>query len=267
MTGLARKLRVLCLHGYRTNAKVMENQSRGLRQALGGHAEYLFLNAPHLAHGDTDASVLKHHAQDAPFYEWYQIKGFKIGDTTANDTAREEEEESWVPDASADARKGPWRYEYLGFEDTLALVDDQLNQHGPFDVAVGFSQGSVVLSALSMYYLRTQNTKWWDLSVCVGGVRPRGKNCQPWFENQDSNDSSPVTIPLPSIHVIGQKDPYYKESLLLADMYADESDAFQKLVLEHDGGHKFPSAQRYKHMYEAMADRILTHFHIKHSRQ
>lgn len=257
----AQKLRVLCLHGYRTNAKVMENQSRGLRQALGGHAEYLFLNAPHLAHGDTDASVLKHHAQDAPFYEWYQIKGFKIGDMSAN--AREEEEESWVPDSAADAKKGPWRYEYEGFEDTLALLDDQLNQHGPYDIAIGFSQGSVVLSALSMYYLRTQNTKWWDLSVCVGGVRPRGKNCQPWFENEDND--SPATIPLPSVHVIGQKDPYYKESLLLADLYANECDGFQKMVLEHDGGHKFPSAERYAHIYEGIADRILSHFDNKRS--
>ncbi|KAF1328622.1 Serine hydrolase, partial [Globisporangium splendens] len=245
-----KKLRVLCLHGFRTNDKVMMNQTRALRQALGDRAELAFLNGPFEARGPADATIERAHANDGPFYEWVEVKRLDralLDEATHNTT-------------SLTSPNRDWRFDYVGLDRMIEYIDEYLQQHGPFDAVLGFSMGAVVLTSLSMIYLE-RDIRWWNLCVCVGGVRVRGVSMRPYFEKPDG--SGPKLVPFPSIHIMGKKDPLYPESIKLAEMYEDEPKGavMPKKVFEHDGGHSFPSSKHNPGLYENLAELIVQHCH------
>ncbi|DBA04974.1 TPA: hypothetical protein N0F65_006976 [Lagenidium giganteum] len=188
---MPRPVRVLCLHGFRTNDKVMMNQTRGLRAALGDRAEFIYLNGLFEARGPSDDTIRKHHAEDGPFYEWYDVR----------------------PADAHEVQNPVYGVRYDGLEDAIRWMDEQMQILGPVDVVVGFSQGAVLLTILTMYYWKTQKKLYWKLCVCVGGVRVRDVACEDLFEDGKGLD----TVPLPSIHIAGQKDPFHSESLQLAN--------------------------------------------------
>jgi hypothetical protein len=248
-----KKLRVLCLHGFRTNVQVMQDQTRALREALGDAAEFVFLNATYEATGPSDVTIETRYAESKPFYEWIRIRMFDGSYFEEDDTV------ATAKQRATDAPHGKeWGLLYLGMDETLEYMDEQLRAHGPFDVVVGFSQGAVLLTVLTMWYLQHQNVTWWKLAVCVGGVRVSGANCQPLFVDEQGRE---MLVPLPSVHVVGKTDSLYDEGLKLADMWADhpEGSALPKLVLEHDGGHKFPSGSRDKQLYRELVAAIHKH--------
>jgi predicted esterase len=235
-----KKLRVLCLHGHRTNAKVMINQTKGLRAALGDDvAEFVYLDAPNLARGPTDPVVELHHANDAPFYEWWDVLPAEV-------------------DYDVETK---WTYMLQHHEETLEFVAAKMKEHGPFDVVVGFSQGAVLLTLLSMLYVQNHGERLWKVCVCAGGVPVRGAQFRHLFETPDGRN---LLVPFPSIHMVGENDPLKDESIELADMFDSHCTAYptsplRKMVVYHDGGHKFPSAYKYKPLYEELARIIVDH--------
>jgi hypothetical protein len=249
-----RKLRVLFLHGFRTNVQVMQDQTRGLRAALGDAAEYVFLNGPFEADGPSDSDIEQRYAESKPFYEWWRV-AFHDGrdfDSSVNDA---ESTAKLRRDADPDVDHD-WSLLYEGLDQTLEYIDEQLRAHGPFDVVVGFSQGAILLSVLTMWYLQHQNVTWWKLAICVCGVPVTGINVRALFVDEQGRE---MLVPLPSIHLIGQKDPLFVESHALTRMWADhaENAAFPKVVLEHDSGHKFPSYNERNHALYAELVRLI----------
>lgn len=248
-----KKLRVLCLHGFRTNTRVMQDQTRALREALGDSAEFIFLNGTREAAGPSDVTIETRYAASKPFYEWMQNRMFDGSEFELDDTV-----ESAKLRAGGSPHGNDWGLLYLGLDQALEYMDEQLRRLGPFDVVVGFSQGAVLLTILTMWYLQHQSKQWWKLAVCVGGVRVSGINCLPLFTDEAGRE---MLVPLPSIHVIGKTDVLYAEGHKLADMWVDHSlDApLPKLVFEHDGGHKFPSASLHKQLYADVVAAINAH--------
>uniref|UniRef100_K3WU27 Serine hydrolase domain-containing protein n=1 Tax=Globisporangium ultimum (strain ATCC 200006 / CBS 805.95 / DAOM BR144) TaxID=431595 RepID=K3WU27_GLOUD len=249
----AKKLRVLCLHGFRTNDKVMQTQTRALRQALGDRAEFSFLNGPFETPGPVDASIERMHGNDGPFYKWVEVK--RLNRELVDEAAHT---------ASLTSPNRDWRFEYVGLDHMVEYVDEYLHLHGPFDAVLGFSMGAAVLTSLSMMYLE-RDIRWWNLCVCVGGVRVRGVSMRPYFEKPDG--SGPKLVPFPSIHIIGKNDPLYSESIKLAEMYEDDPEGatIPKKVFEHDGGHSFPSAKHNPGLYENLAELMVQHCHMTKS--
>ncbi|RLN63510.1 hypothetical protein BBJ28_00019484 [Nothophytophthora sp. Chile5] len=214
----ARKLRVLCMPGFRTNVKIMQDQTRGLRRAMGSHAEFVFLNGPIEARGPSDTSIEALYANHKPFYEWGRSQ-------TEREDVLDASTQTFVAGDSED------------FNTMVEYMDDQLPKLGPFDAVVGFSQGAQMMTALSMWYLHKSNTRWWKCCVSVCGPRVCGAVLRPLFENPDG---TPRLVPFPSIHLIGKKDTWYSECLSMVDMY----EAHERFVFEHGMGHRFPSERR-----------------------
>ena len=109
-----RRLRILCLHGYRSSAEVMELQLRPYAEALGGAAELVFVDAPLRATGPNDPTIPK----EVPTFEWYGEPGASF-------------EEGWKREPQA------------------AALDEALREiaaSGPYDGVIGFSQGGAVAS-------------------------------------------------------------------------------------------------------------------------
>lgn len=223
----AKRLRVLCLHGYRTNSQVMRDQTRALRSALGPQTEFVFLDAPFEARGLADEVVESRYASHRPFYEWGDIE-------------RLEREQA-----------NGWHHRYTGFDTTVAFMDEQLRAHGAFDVALGFSQGGQMITALTMYYLAHRGEAYWKCCVICCGTRVRDAGLRPLFEDADG---TPRRVPLPSVHVLGTRDRFYGTCREHTELYGEP-----KAVFEHDGGHRFPSADRHGDMYSAMATLIRGH--------
>ncbi|RLN63509.1 hypothetical protein BBJ28_00019486 [Nothophytophthora sp. Chile5] len=244
-----KKLRVLCLHGFRTNRQVMESQTRGLREALGPQAEFVFLNAPFEARGPTDEVIDKMFGHTAPFYEWWKARSLE----------KEEQDDIEASEGIPLGTSDRWNLEFEDIDQALEYMDEQLQALGEFDVAVGFSQGSIMITLLSMWYLTKLNKRWWKLVVCVCGVRVRGINVRELFE---THEGEMIQVPFPSIHIAGQKDSLYEESLRLQEMYVEHAKGspLERLLLEHDGGHKFPSPGRHQAFYASLAHTIWQFF-------
>ncbi|GAB9468910.1 Serine hydrolase [Globisporangium polare] len=245
-----KKLRVLCLHGFRTNVQVMQDQTRALRQVLGETAEFTYISGPFEAEGDSDPMIEERYAQ--PFYEWWRLLRLdgELADMNSSETSAR---------ARALVATGTrWYMRFGRLDETLEYMDEQLRKHGPFDVVVGFSQGSVLLTVLSMLYLKNQNKRWWKLAICVCGIRVGAIECRPLFE---TDEGEPVLVPIPSVHVIGKLDPLYKESHRLVGMYEPfpEGSPTPRIVLEHEEGHKFPSLKHHKAFYDELVRVIYQH--------
>ncbi|RLN97972.1 hypothetical protein BBJ28_00005608 [Nothophytophthora sp. Chile5] len=243
-----RKLRVLGVHGFRTNAKVMEGQTAGLRRALGPNVEYVFLNAPFLARGPPNELVLQLHGKDAPFYEWWQSRYIH---------------NNAVADKIVDIMSGAqdtWNLRFEDLDRSLFYMEKQLQQLGPFDLAVGFSQGATMLTIFSMWSLQKRKMRWWRLAVCVSGVRVHADNCRHLFETADGR---PKLVAIPSIHVAGTSDSICYETYQLAEMYETrvKGSPLLKTVLEHDGGHRFPAPRKYKELYAKIGHLVHQFFH------
>ena len=63
--------RILCLHGYRSSAEVMELQLRPYAKALGDAVELVGMDAPLHATGPADPTI----PEELPTYEWYGEEG------------------------------------------------------------------------------------------------------------------------------------------------------------------------------------------------
>ncbi|KAG7401038.1 hypothetical protein PHYBOEH_003233 [Phytophthora boehmeriae] len=233
----------------------MFDQIRGIREALGSSAEFVILNGPFEQKGPSDPIVEKMYASSAPFYEWFENR---MADGRSF---------SWIDDPELRAKLGPggtvgngdespWILSYPNIEQTMAVLDAEIRRRGPFDVAIGFSQGAEVLSVMTMWYLHHGDVRWWKLAICVSGAKPRGINIRSLFEDKHGQQ---MPIPLSSIHVIGKTDPIYVESHRLAELWVNEADGFKKWVFEHDGGHRFPSLSRNKGFYAELGRVIKKH--------
>ncbi|KAF1776808.1 Alpha/Beta hydrolase fold [Phytophthora cactorum] len=205
--GVAKKLRVLCMHGYRTNAKIMEDQTRGLRKALAPHAEFVFLNGPIEARGPSDDVIEKLYADNKPFYEW----GSFVERERPHRLDPETQEIEYLD--------GGWYHDYVDWDTTVKYMDEQLPKLGPFDAVVGFSQGAQTMTALTMWYLHHHNKRWWKCCVSVCGPRVRGAALRPLFENPDGTKK---LIPMPSVHIVGKTDKWRSGCYEMVDMYENQ---------------------------------------------
>ncbi|PIA51958.1 hypothetical protein AQUCO_01000079v1 [Aquilegia coerulea] len=107
-----RKPRFLCLHGFRTSAKIMKTQIGKWPESVLDKLDLVFVDAPFPALGKSDVEGIF----DPPYYEWFQSN------------------KEWT--------------EHTNFEECLACIEDYMLKLGPFDGLVGFSQGAILSAAL-----------------------------------------------------------------------------------------------------------------------
>jgi len=192
-----RKLRILCLHGYRGSAEALRRQMRSLTMGLESSVDFIHVDAPSLAGGD--------------FGWWHAVR-------------------LSVPGSSGPG-VGQRRMHYEGWDKTRDWLVSLFEQQGPFDGVFGFSQGAALTSLL--VGLRAPDGKTtrerpfsFDFAMMVGGFVSNDPSHSRLYEARDSFD-------LPSLHIIGRSDYVVpsKDSHRLASQFV------RPLVLDHDGGH------------------------------
>mmetsp|Transcript_13558 Transcript_13558/g.25572 ORF Transcript_13558/g.25572 Transcript_13558/m.25572 type:complete len:217 (+) Transcript_13558:214-864(+) len=193
---MASKVRVLCLHGWGTNSEIMNYQLRHFRASFGEDTEFVVLQAPNEIRKQSD------HALEARFpgtyYEWFRREKIK------------NEHESFV-------------YETRGLERSIEVLEKFIEENGPFDGVLGFSQGGVmamVLISLSASG-RLKTTFKFGLLVAVAVMQ-----MSEYWEHMPPD--------FPIIFFVGTKDPF-KDSTYSNATYFTHS---QFLTTEDD--HRLP---------------------------
>ncbi|KAF0695592.1 Aste57867_13632 [Aphanomyces stellatus] len=211
-----RKLRVLCLHGFRTNAIVMEYQMRGFRQAFGDDgADFVFLEGPFVAIEPTEDAISAMFGTKTPFYEWFADKF---------DTVHRER--------------------YSGWEHSIAHIQDHIRRTRPYDVVVGFSQGGIMATILTAQY-QAQGVPAPYKAVVLVGVADVPRDGIPAALQQSSNV---FCLHMPAMVIMGEYDPFFLKGMAIVNVFDKDSRRF----FLHGDGHKFPSFSRYRSLYDEL---------------
>lgn len=179
------KPRILCLHGFRTSAKILETQIHKWPESVLEKLDLVYLDAPYPSTGKSGVDGIF----DPPFFEWFQGNQ----DFT----------------------------EYENFEECIAFIEDFMVKSGPFDGLLGFSQGAFLAAALpgmqakGLVLTKVPKIKFLIL-ICGAKLGGSKFGAPPLATNAFS---SPVKCP--SLHVIGENDFLKTESIALLDSFVD----------------------------------------------
>ena len=201
------RLKVLYLQGYRQNAQVSKEKTGSFRKALKKHCDFTFVSAPNVIPSPETEAI------EQPLTGWWFSK---------NDRSYLAQEYSGCCD---------------GFEESLNVVAKALEENGPFDGIISFSQGSSMLSMLCALKEegdpRFQDFKF---AFFVAGFKSRQSQHQKFYEKK---------ITIPSLHVIGDTDQVIPKDMSeeLLKLYEDP------VVVRHGGGHFIPTTSPQKKAY------------------
>ncbi|GBF94990.1 hypothetical protein Rsub_07491 [Raphidocelis subcapitata] len=202
---LPARLRVLCLHSWRTSGSIFREQFERARllPVLEAVADLVFVDAPNPALGRAPKDV-REAFPDREYREWFTTEG------------AEEEIEAF-------------RLTYHGLEASEAFVERTLTELGPFDGIVGFSQGAIMAAAMAAMQRR---------GTALSGVPPlrfillfgaafseHPRHLEAFLHGR---------VPIPTLHVIGHRDFVKQHSINLVRQF----DA--PIIIFHQRGHVIP---------------------------
>ncbi|KAK4413393.1 Dihydrofolate reductase [Sesamum alatum] len=171
-----RKLRLLCLHGFRTSGEIIKKQlTAKWHQSVLQKLDLVFVDAPFPSQGKSEVEGIF----DPPYYEWFQFN------------------EEFT--------------EYENFDECLAYIQDYMIKHGPFDGLLGFSQGAILaagLAGMQAKGLALTKVPKIKVVVIIGGAKFRNPSVA------EKAYSSPIQCS--SVHFLGDEDflkPYGTELL------------------------------------------------------
>ncbi|DBA87420.1 TPA: hypothetical protein ACH3X1_004466 [Trebouxia sp. C0004] len=197
---MARKLRVLALHSFRTSGKTFALQMNraGLDKALQDLLDIVYVDAPNAASGPIPEDVKPYF--DGPYYEWWN--------------AEKDEERD--------------RVTYRGWDTSKGFLEKIVQEQGPFDGIMGFSQGGACAStvaALQRLGVMLQGAAPLKFAIFFAGALIRDRNLSYIYKEK---------VTLPSVHIIGDKD-YVKEwSEFQLTKWQDP------ILIRHPRGHVIP---------------------------
>ncbi len=142
-------------------------------------------------------------------------------------------------------------YAYYDPRDARSLIeaqDDMLEMLAAetYDVVLGFSEGAAMAASLMSRHARdnplnTAHEALFSCAIFMSGMRPfKVLNEEPTTMRRFDAAFDGTVIDVPTLHIIGKKDPWIKENLGLRDLCE------QRLTqtVFHDGGHEIPKSPR-----------------------
>lgn len=226
-----RKLRILCLHGFRQNASSFRGRTASLVKKLKSMAEFVYIDAPHELPFTYQPCGESSQHQNVPPPASEKCKR-KFAWLVAPD-ARGTNETDWK---IADTRFSTVQYQEQtdGFDESLAYLKTVFSEKGPFDAILGFSQGAAMTALVSAQRERLEGVIDFRFVMLCSGFAP------PLAE------FVPGSINCPSLHIFGSemgKDRQIAKqaSRELTSMFDDGC----SVVIEHDSGHIIPTRSPY----------------------
>ncbi|KAH0726940.1 hypothetical protein KY284_002805 [Solanum tuberosum] len=228
-----RKLRILCLHGFRQNASGFKGRTASLAKKLKSIAELVFVDAPHelsfiyqIRRNCDSASEMENNRPPS------ESCSIKFSWLVAPDHKGENDSDWKIADSPFD----PLQYQKQteGFDKSIAYLKDLYSKTGPFDGILGFSQGAAMAALVCLHQQKLRGEMEFRFAILCSGFAVNMNNCQ-----QGS-------INVPSLHIFGNdkgKDRQIENqaSRHLASVFENGC----SVVIEHDFGHIIPTRPPY----------------------
>ncbi|CAA2991249.1 rhodanese-like domain-containing 6 [Olea europaea subsp. europaea] len=175
-----KKLRFLCLHGFRTSGEILKKQLvTKWPESVLEKLDLVFVDAPFPCKGKSEVEGIF----DPPYYEWFQFnKEFT---------------------------------EYENFDECLAYIEECMLKHGPFDGLLGFSQGAILSAALPGLQdngVALQKVSKLNALIIIGGAKLRNQSV--------AEKAYSSVIQCPSVHFLGESDFLKQYGVELLDSFA-----------------------------------------------
>ncbi|KAI6225031.1 Esterase OVCA2-like isoform X1 [Aphelenchoides besseyi] len=193
---LKRKLRILCLHGHHQNSTRFREKTGGFRKAFQSIAEFVFIDSP-----------------------------IQEGESTSE--AAVEEQQTWFTTTPENKyiRNLDTKFFNGTFDQSAQFVREFVNENGPFDGLLSFSQGAAFSHAL-LHQKYLSSLKF--VIFCCGFVA----------RNASSKIDSQVINGIHTFHCINKNDQVIPNELSeeLTTVFADPL----PLIHHYDCGHCLP---------------------------
>eukprot|EP00850_Spirogloea_muscicola_P003766 SM000015S01266 [mRNA] locus=s15:899694:903077:+ [translate_table: standard] len=216
-SGGRRRLRILCLHGFRQSAASFRGRTAALAKRLRGVAELVYIDAPHAVQPAATSTA----AGAKLRYTW--LTGTDDGSEAAAQTS--------------------------GWATSMAALQCELTDCGPYDGLLGFSQGAAVAALMAAAMHSSQPSGGTEVPpfrfvVLCSGYRP-----PPLLAPASALTAGGVRCP--SLHIFGasggDKHVAAAQSLALVECFASESGT----IVAHDCGHVIPAGKAFVDRYAA----------------
>lgn len=219
-------LKILCIHGYRQNAKMFKEKTGALRKMLKKYIDCDFITAPHLVPPGNKGSAA-----------WADVKTLPDDESEGERGWWFSREDDWFKsDHVSDIAKG--------FETTLDLVISTL-EGNKYDGILGFSQGASLVSILSLIQ-QQQNKQWFKFAILFSGFKSHSSQHDKYYSGAKSE--------IPSLHVYGEGDEVVSASMSLdvVECYSNTK------VKTHPGGHFIAANSAQKPSYISFLEEMRT---------
>ncbi|XP_055928970.1 esterase OVCA2-like isoform X1 [Argiope bruennichi] len=208
-----KKLKILCLHGYRQDAESFKDKIGGFRKTIKSTAELVFVDAPHEIPSESCVSAIEEGATE--------LRGGRSW---------------WFCDNTKDFSSKTSCNDVEGFEESVNTIAEAFKSQGPFDGILGFSQGGALAALICALKEHEEFEYDFHFVVIIAGFRSIAK-CHEYLYSKPINKES--------LHIIGENDACISKdrSEELIPLFKSSS------VVYHDGGHFIPSKSSVKAEY------------------
>ncbi|GMR35939.1 hypothetical protein PMAYCL1PPCAC_06134, partial [Pristionchus mayeri] len=207
-----RRLRILCLHGYRQNDVFFREKTGSLRKMIKKYADLHYACAPHRPNVESSE-------------ERGDVRGWWFTKVDSQFSSRD------VTDLAT------------GFDDSVGYLVKFVKENGPFDGLLGFSQGACMLHLLlAKMQLGEVDLPTPQFVIFASGFLS--------LSSAHSQYTGLRLDAIPSLHIFGTGDEVVlcPVSERLEERFRAEGDAAGEYPaqIRHDGGHFIPPMSRYK---------------------
>ncbi|KAL1341394.1 hypothetical protein HN51_027865 [Arachis hypogaea] len=233
----SRKLRILCLHGFRQNASSFKGRTSSLAKRLKKIAEFVFVDAPHelsfiyqttLAKDATCESSPMLSSPPPPLENCKKKFAWLVAPNSDGST-----DVNWK---IAEGPFDPLQYQQQteGYDTSLSHLKNVFSQQGSFDGILGFSQGAAMAALISAQQEQLKGEMDFKFVIICSGFALNVKEMERGI------------IKCPSLHIFGNEHGKDRQianqaSKELASLYDDGC----SVIIEHDCGHIIPTRSPY----------------------
>nr|XP_043621535.1 rhodanese-like domain-containing protein 6 [Erigeron canadensis]XP_043621536.1 rhodanese-like domain-containing protein 6 [Erigeron canadensis]XP_043621538.1 rhodanese-like domain-containing protein 6 [Erigeron canadensis]XP_043621539.1 rhodanese-like domain-containing protein 6 [Erigeron canadensis] len=240
----SKKLRILCLHGFRQNASSFKGRTASLAKKLKNLVEFVYIDAPHqlqFIYQNKEIGDLSSRRPISPPYKQCNRKFAWFVDPDTDENTSSDWEAAHVPFDSLQYQK-----QTAGFDKSLAYLKEIVSDNGPFDGILGFSQGAAMAACVAAQQMSLKGEIDFRFVILCSGF---SVNLQQYEKNP---------IKCPSLHIYGSD--HGKDTQIAFDASRSLASLFDEgcsVIVEHDCGHIIPTRSPYLDTIKDFLQRFL----------
>lgn len=242
----SKKLKVLCLHGFRQNASSFKGRTASLAKKLKNMVEFVYIDAPHqlqfIYQNKNNGDMCSTEPKSLPNKECNRKFAWFVDPDTDMD---KDTSSNWqIAQSRFDSLQ--YQKQTAGFDESLAYLKEFVSQNGPFDGILGFSQGAAMSACVAAQHMSLKGVIDFRFVILCSGF------------SVNLTDYEKNSINCPSLHIYGSD--HGKDTQIAFDASRGLASLFEEgcsVRIEHDYGHIIPTKSPYLDTIKDFLQRFL----------